>query len=355
MWKPLVLAGMVTLSVAACAQLQFEHATLQQVYSHADGIYSYAPSIVSFGDERYMWTCHNHDPFVVRDDIVMTKWRNDRQMEDRSILTHGFFGWDSFHICDPSVMRSEIVYNKVAYHWVMFFLGNDVDRSARNQIGVALAQTIEGPWEKLPLPVLASPTVDGWGIGQPSALPIDGKGKFLVLYSGAGLHAATVDLSDLSHIAVGDSVAVTTKGLDSLAKFDRAHRTSISNVDIAYGPDRRRIYAVADTHTGEEQYPSFITSRLAVLSIDADDLQLGRGTWRIEATIGPELTGFPRNHNAGLVRGADGELAGDGQLRVVFARSCAAGSNMPCMAGVRAEWTYDLWEISAPLDAAQTR
>jgi hypothetical protein len=348
------VAGILACARIAPAQLQFDRGTLLRVYSHVDGIYSYAPSIVSFSGERYMWSCHNHDPFVVRDDIVMTKWQNGRQVEDRSVLTHSFFGWDSFHICDPSVMRSEIVFNKAAYHWVMFFLGNDVNRSARNQIGVALAQTIEGPWEKLTQPVLAHTEDGGWGIGQPSALPLDGKGKFLVLYSGAGLHAATVDLSDLSHIVISDPVAVTMKGLESLAQFDPAHRASISNIDTAYGPDHKRIYAVADVHTGEKQYPSFITSRLVVMSIDAEDLAHGGGEWRIEATIGPEVTGFPRNHNAGLVRDADGNLPGDGRLRVVFARSCAAESDMPCKAGVRAEWTYDLWEISAPLDAART-
>lgn len=354
MWKRLLIGGILACVPVAQGQLQFNRGTLHEVYSHADGIYSYAPSTVSLGSERYMWTCHNHDPFVVRDDIVMTKWQDGQQVEDRSVLTHSFFGWDSFHICDPSVIRSEIVFNKSTYHWVMFFLGNDVDRSARNQIGVALAQSIEGPWEKLPQPVLTYKEDSGWGVGQPSALPLDGKGKFLVVYSGAGLHVATVDLSDLNHITVSHPVAVTTKGLENLARFNPAGIAAISNIDIAYGPDRRRIYAVADVNTGNKPYPAFITSRLAVLSIDARKLAHGGGMWRVEATIGPELTGFPRNHNAGLVRDAVGNLAGNGRLSVVFTCSCAAKSNMPCKPGARAEWTYDLWEISAPLDAVQT-
>jgi hypothetical protein len=339
-----ILAGAFACAAAACAQLQFDRSTLHQVYTHPDGIYAYAPSIIRVGDQRYIWTCHNHDPFIVRDDIVMTKWQAGRLVEDRSVLTHSLFGWDSFHICDPSVMHSDIVFNKATYHWVMFFLGNNVDRSAQNQIGVALAQSIEGPWEKLPQPVLAHVEDGSWGIGQPSAVPLDGKGRFLIVYSGAGIHAATIDLSDMNHIVTSTSVEVATKGLEGLTSLSPA----VSNLDIAFGPGRRRIYAVGDIRSGEKRYPTFITSRLAVLSIDTDDLVHGSGNWRIESVIGPELTGFPRNHNAGLVRDADGNLA-DGRVTVVFTRSCATASNLPCKAGARAEWTYDLWEISAPL------
>jgi len=340
-----ITVGIFVSATVACAQFQFNRCTLHEVYTHADGISSYAPSSIRIGNLRYAWTCHNHDPFVVRDDIVMAKWENGHLIEDRSALSHSFFGWDSFHVCDPSVMRSEIVFNKTAYHWVMFFLGNDVNRSAHNQIGVALAQTVEGPWEKLPQPVLTHAEDGGWGIGQPSAVPLDGKGRFLVIYSGAGLHAATVNLSDLDHIVVSPPIDVSSKGLESLTKLSPA----VSNVDIAYSPDRQHIYAVGDVRTGEKHYPGFITSRLAVLSIDAHDLARGSGVWRVESVIGSELTGFPRNHNTGLVRDADGTLAGNGRLTVVFTQSCATGSDHPCNA--RAEWTYDLWELSAPLQS----
>jgi hypothetical protein len=88
-----------------------------------------------------------------------------------------------------------------------------------------------------------------------------------------------------------------------------------------------------------------------VVSMDAQNFAAGNGSWRVESVIGPELTGLPRNHNAGLVRDAAGILPG-GRVTVVFATSCAAGSKFPCPP--RAEWTYNLWEISAPLPAAQS-
>lgn len=349
MMRTLAMAA-IACAFTAQAQLHFGGDSEQEVYGHADGLYSYAPSIIDLGATRYIWTCHNHVPFVVRDDIAMAKWQDNRLVQDRSVLTHAFWGWDSFHICDPSVLRSDIFFNKAAYHWVMFFLGNDVDRSAQNQIGVALAQTIEGPWEKLPQPVLSHPEDGGWGIGQPSAVPLDGKGKFLVVYSGGGgLRAATVDLSDLDHPTVSDPVQVSVDGLEGLTK----ERPEISNVDIAFSPDRKRIFAVGDVRMKETEYPQFITSSLAVLSIDANDLKRGGGKWTVEAVIGPTLTGFPRNHNAGLVRNADGEIADPKRLTVIFTSSCAGGSHDVCKA--RAEWTYDLWAISAELDSRATQ
>lgn len=106
---------------AAWAQLTFDKSILRQAYQHADGLYSYAPSIVDQGDVQYIWSCHNHDPFVVRDDIVMSKPEKGHLTQDRSVLVHSFFGWDSFHVCDPTVLRTDIVFNKTVYHWVMFF------------------------------------------------------------------------------------------------------------------------------------------------------------------------------------------------------------------------------------------
>jgi hypothetical protein len=336
----LLLAGS---ALSGTAQLNFDAKTLHRVYSHPDGFYSYAPSVVDVGDIRYIWTCHNHDPFIVRDNIVISTFQHGQLVDDRSVLAPSFTGWDSFHICDPSVMRSDITYNKVSYHWVMFFLGNDVDRSAHNQIGVALSQSIQGPWEKLPDPVLHNSGGEGWGIGQASALPIDGAGKFLVVYSGNGLQASMVDLSDLGHITVSKPIDVTTSGLEALSNA----KWPVGNMDIAYSKDRKHIFAVADIHLPQTGFPTFITSKLAVLSIEAAKLQSGGGKWTVEAVIDPPLTGFPRNHNAGLVRGADGRIANPDVLSAVFTRSCAADSNVPCKD--RVEYSYDLWEISAPI------
>lgn len=157
----------------------------------------------------------------------------------------------------------------------------------------------------------------------------------------------TVDLSNLDHIVVSQPIAVSTQGLEKLT----SQRPEVSNIDIAFGPDRKRIYAVGDVKIAIKEYPAFITSRLVVLSMDSQEFAKGTGAWRVESVIGPELTGFPRNHNAGLVRDADGDLPEGKLLTVVFARSCAFGSNFPCEA--RAEWTYNLWEISSQLPTSQ--
>ncbi|WP_163569813.1 glycoside hydrolase family protein [Fodinicola feengrottensis] len=84
-------------------------------------------------------------------------------------------GWDSFHVCDPSVIRVNAVYNGVNYQYAMFYLGNDVDASAHNQVGVAYANSLDGPWVRYPLPLITFSSSDTgqWGAGQPSATTID--------------------------------------------------------------------------------------------------------------------------------------------------------------------------------------
>jgi hypothetical protein len=325
------------------AQTNFSPATLHRIYQHPDGFYSYAPSLIDTGSALYVWTCHNKDPFVVRDSIFMSKIVDGQLVKDQPVFAHSSSGWDSFHVCDPSVVQSDINFENVHYRWAMFFLGNDVNQSTHNQIGVALAESIDGPWKRLAQPVLHYESKSNWGVGQPSCLPLDGRGRFLVVYSGGGLHSITVDLSDPDHVRSTAPIEVTVDGLQNLS----ASRWPVGNVDIAFTPDRKRIFAVADVRTPQSTYPSFITSQLAVLSISSSSLENGGGKWQVEAVIGPQTTGFPRNHNAGLIKTVDGTIADSGKLSVVFTRSCSADSNFPCKG--RAEWTYDLWEISARL------
>jgi hypothetical protein len=342
--KAIAALFLAIFSIDAQAQLEFRKNSLQHLYGHAHGYYSYAPSVIDIGNMQYIWSCHNEVSFVVRDHIVMSRFMVNKFVDDSPVLAPSLDGWDSYHVCDPSVMHSDISYNHVDYHWVMFYLGNDVNRSARNQIGVAVSESITGPWEKLSSPIVHNDGGRGWGVGQPSAVPLNGTGKFLLIYSGNGLHAVIVDISNLNKVIVSNPIKVTTKGLRRLSDA----LCPVGNMDIALGSNKTTLYGVADINTPQRTFPKFITSQLVVASIDLDRLLTGAGEWKVEAVIGPDITGFPRNHNAGLVRNTNGQLADKRSLSVVFTKSCAAGTNMPCKD--RPEWSYDLWEISAPLN-----
>lgn len=72
--------------------------------------------------------------------------------------------WDSFHICDPSVVAGRFQHGSVIYRYAMFYLGNDVDASRNNQIGLALTASLDGPWVRYAPPIVSDVTKGVWGI-----------------------------------------------------------------------------------------------------------------------------------------------------------------------------------------------
>lgn len=323
--------------------------TLREVYNPSGNFYTYAPSVIVDGNTEHIWTCHNSQDGVVRDDIYYTKRVNGSVVSSQSVLTHSASGWDSYHICDPSVLRSNVTYNGTAYSYVMFYLGNDQNCSCHNSIGVAVAQNIAGPWTKYPNPIVAFPYSDTslWGVGQPSAISVDGNGRFLLFYSqgdsiGRGFRR-DINIGNLNSPSVGGAAQVTDSGL---YRSDGT-QGQFTSFDVAYDPSRDRFYAVLEQYPFSSIYPNYITSNLQVVSIEASSIWGGGGTWRYEGTITPALTGFPRNHNAGIKRDQYGGLINSGQLPVVFTKSCSRENGASCPV---AEWSYDLWEISGSLD-----
>jgi hypothetical protein len=71
------------------------------------------------------------------------------------VLRHSEPGcWDSFHVCDPSIVAGAFRYNGRRYSWALFYLGNDVDASRHNQVGVAFANDPAGPWTRMARPII---------------------------------------------------------------------------------------------------------------------------------------------------------------------------------------------------------
>jgi hypothetical protein len=323
--------------------------TLAQVYNPTGDIYTYAPSIIVEGNTEHIWTCHNKDSGVIKDYIYYTKRVNGSIVSSQPVLSASTTGWDSFHVCDPSVLRSNISYNGTSYSYVMFYLGNDQNCSCHNQIGVAVAQNIAGPWTKYPNPIVTFPFSDNslWGVGQPSATSVDGNGRFLLFYSqgdttGKGFRK-DINIANLGNPSIGSAVRVTDSGL---YRSDGA-QGQFTSFDVAYDPSRDRFYAVLEQYPFSSVYPDYITSNLQVVSIEGSSIWNGGGTWRYEGTITPALTGLARNHNAGLKRTQYGALPSASQLEVVFTSSCARENGASCPT---AEWSYDLWEIRGTLD-----
>lgn len=330
------------------AKIAWDLYSLRLVLHRPGEFYEYAPSVIADGNVEHIWSCQNAEAGVIRDHIFYTKRVKGAVVENRSVLEGGPAGtWDSFHTCDPSVLKTRVVYDGVKYDYIMFYLGNDVNASRHNQIGAAFAKSIGGPWKKYLAPIVTSDDPHAWGVGQPSAINLDSHGRILLFYTqgdhlGTRAYRREFHLDDTAHPLIGDAVLVTTDGLtgtDGVADW-------LNNFDVAYDPSSDRFFAVREQHPKPTTHPRYIGASLQIASIDAASIWKGGGKWRVEGAITPDLTGFPRNHNGGIKRTAIGTLPNPHQISVVFSRSCADTGEFTCKTP---EWSYNLWEITGAL------
>lgn len=347
-------AALIALVVGpASAAVTWNPASLATVYTptgppNGSGqvlYYAYAPSAIESGSTLRFWTCHNTQSGVIVDDIVYTKIVSGTKVADHSVLSRSAAGWDSFHVCDPSVIRVNARLNGINYSYAMFYLGNDVNASAHNQIGVAYANSLEGPWVKVPSPIVPFPCASNadWGAGQPSATTIDpNQGTALLFWTrGCGSTTVTmraqVDLDGSSGPVIGAALQVTNSGLTGLT----GGADYLNGADFAYDPSRDRFYVIREMHPYPTTNPTYIGSALQLVSIPGSSIWNGGGTWTVEGVIGPSLTGYARNHNAGMVRNEFGTLVNASTASVLFTTSCGNCTN--------SLWQYALHRVNGAI------
>jgi hypothetical protein len=327
----------------ASLALTWNAGSVSSVYDPPGERYSYAPSVIVDGTTEHIWTCHNDVSGDIRDHIYYTRRVGGVMQESRSVLGPAPDGrWDDWHICDPSVVRSDVSYGGVSYAYVMFYLGNDRACSCNNQIGVAFAQNVGGPWVRAPDPVVGWSDAGQWGVGQPSATSVNGSGRFLLFYTqgdASGTRAVRRDVNvATSPFSIGPPLQLTNTGLTG----STGGGDYLNNFDVAYDPSRDRFYAVREQHPYPTADPAYIGESLQIVSLPGSNVWNGGGTWTVEGQITPGTTGFARNHNGGLKRNAYGGLLNAGQLGVVFTDSCQnCGMSL---------WSYDLWQVNGTLN-----
>ncbi|MFN7139802.1 MAG: hypothetical protein ACK4UN_10725 [Limisphaerales bacterium] len=315
--------------------------SVREIYRPKGGdFYCYAPSVVSVKGVDHILACHNSESGIVRDDIYFIR-RDSRSTIAQSVLQpeHGA-AWDSYHVCDPSIVSGRFKFQGERYRYAMFYLGNNVDASRNNQVGVAFANDWKGPWSRYPQPIVEHPQNGRWGAGQPSAV-YDGKRRLLLFYTkgipGTAGYVRMVDLRDMAKPTIGPEIKLSTNGLL------RANGTPDywNNFEIAYDGYRKRFWAIREKRPYPSDEPRYITSHLEILSTRAEDIMDPGAIWRVEGIIDPGLTGHSRNHNAAFERTLSGALPERDRIRVVFSKSCAGDE---CK-GKRSLWSYSLWEV----------
>lgn len=336
---------------------------LAPAFNPGDGRYNYAPSVIQDTRHRalYAFYCANRVPGQITDSICSRRairvngawvWGEERvslsPSVDRSM-------WDSRHVCDPDVVAGRFHFAGQSWSFALFYLGCDAEASTHNQVGVAFAHSLAGPWFKYPSPIVHYSTAPDsgvvrstngwpvwryWGVGQPSVVSLDGLGKLLLFYSRGdeegGEEMVDVDLANMdTGPQIGPRRKVPTEGL---TRGNGQPTSYLTNIGVAYEPRHDRYFMVreGDLPPEDGRFPGFVSAFVQVAWIEGKDLRAGRGTWQALANLGPESTGWPRNHNASLLKDARGRIPSSNSLTICF--SVAEAYNSPPPSNWL--WTY---------------
>jgi len=303
----------------------------------APDTYAYAPSAVTVAGRTYYFSCHNDVSGVIADSVWFAQAVKGKVRRQLSVLDPSPGGWDDHHVCDPSVVAGDFGYAGARYSYAMFYLGTDRD-STGNQIGVAFATDLAGPWVRSPSPIVGIPpgAASTWGVGQPSATTVDAAtGSVLLFYTdgtaGTAGYRRHLVLGDAGDWVVGAPERVTTAGLGE---------EPLHNFDVAYDPRLDRFYMAREAGPRPADAPTYISERIEIDSIAAPDVTTG--TWRVEGEITPAMTGLARNHNPGIVRTVEGTLPAGDRIDVVVSGSTTGPFPQSL-------FSYDLWTITGTL------
>ena len=318
--------------------------------------YSYCPSIIANTDgTSHVYFCGNPNQGTMVDNVYhIIENANGTHSSAVSVLQPSL-SWDSHHTCDPSVIEGEFKMDGTTYRYAMFFLSNPLEYYY-NEIGVAFSNDLNAAsWVKYPVQIVRKTwPEDGdqslgggaksWGVGQPSAVSMDKKGKVLLAYtigdsSGTRIAFRQMDLSDMSNPDLGTAKNMNAAGLDNL----NGGSDYTCNSDFTICPEENKILMVRPVQPHPSTYPSYIPVAQEVDYMDLDGFLNGIGRWTALARIDETLSGFPRNHNAGLSRDSFGHVSAWETPTVYFTVS-KASPDVAASSGKHAEWTYHIYK-----------
>lgn len=309
------------------------------------GIYNYCPSVIELEDgTRYVYYCTNQTLYQVIDYVGCRKGTPNGDGSytwgsEKVVFSPSESLWDSMHTCDPSVIKGSFTYGGTEYAYLMAYLGCVSTDNQENKVGLAVANSPEGPFIRVGTEPLVDFTKDStssvfqWGVGQPSLVSIDKAGKVWLFYTRGDLGGTRTvvrecDFSNLDAPVMSNEVKVATTNLVELD----GDKDIINNADFAYDANRGIFYAASDCHPNPSSEPNFISSHFRVTSFKGTNF--AKASWKYLATIGPDDTTFARNHNVGLVRDEYGHIPARKYLTVYYTVSNEGSSSL---------WSYRLY------------
>ncbi|WP_126972685.1 glycoside hydrolase family protein [Gynurincola endophyticus] len=325
--------------------------------------YAYCPSIIIDGADRHLWFCGNDPDGEFHDQIYYIHESPSGVSQPSIVLAPGNTGeWDDRHVCDPSVIEGDFNMNGVNYKYALFFLGNKNNRYY-NEVGVAFSNSLTtNDWVKYPGPLVPK-TWEGdqdlqyegsngqlytaWGVGQPSVVSLDQKGKVLITYTvgdqeGTRTLIREADLSDMNQPVLGTPVKMATSGL---TQMNYTTSDIAPNADFAVDANTENVYMVRHVQPAPSNYPNYIPAAVEVNMMNYNEFLTGGGVWKRIVRIDESVSGYPRNHNAALARNAFGITTGLENMEVYFTIS-KAQPDVSATPDHHAEWTYTIFKTS---------
>lgn len=308
------------------------------------GFYRYCPSVMDVAGARHVFYCRNKDAYSVVDHVYHATVSPSGTLVGETVVlapadTTGT-AWDSYHVCDPSVIAGKFHYGGHDYRYLMAYLGvkgrsgdasSDGAKCVNNKVGFAVSDRLETGWTRMgTAPVVVTATPEKWGVGQPSVVSLDGAGKIALFYAGDyGTRMLTLDFSSSEATAASlrthtgdEGAAVSKAGIGDL-KGLRTSGVSINNGDFAWNRTAGCLYLALDTPDryddfyDEGDYNLSISKVVTVYRAAAKSLTsavVANLRWEKVCSIRPndlkaDFTSAFRVHNSGLMRTTGGELA----------------------------------------------
>ena len=274
-------------------------------------IYNYCPSVIKDKNIYHTFYCSNKNNGIIKDYIYYTKsieiQDNIYYTDKIQVLAPSKNGWDSEHVCDPSVIEGNFVYNNKSYKYLMAYLGCNTKDNQQNKIGLAVSNDLEKDWEK----VGDSPFIDfyynydkqnyfQWGIGQPSLLNYN---DYIIIFYTQGTWNLTStiaeiwDLQDLNNPIKIDKFTISNNGTNDF----------ISNADFALKDNY--IYMICDKHPFEGNVLNNIPNASYIYKTKMSDINdLKNCNWEYVENISLINSGYNKNHNTCLIKNNKGEF-----------------------------------------------
>lgn len=342
--------------------------------------YTYAPSTVQTDSStRYVFYCQNSPSGAISDHVYLSvghlrhgAWKYGRP---KAVVAPKAGTFYSVHTCEPSVIGGKFHFGGHRERWAMFFTAESAATNSTNQIGLAFANSLGGPWRIDPTPLVQ--TSDDFGsnaypnncpvysngqtfycLGEPATTMVDG--HLVLAYMGnsgspgndskpvEGVVFRELDLSDVPAsgscpqcfltLANGQKEsAVPTAGLGKWWFHDPS---------IAYDAGDHQMVVSFDggpPDTSPDGPP--VNLVVTVATIPVNDFLHDTGSWTVQDNFGRCLSGYTDNHNTGIVRAADGDVPNTSRITDIYT---VADDNLKGDWGV---WDYRLWSVDVALSA----